>query len=184
MKSSKKKIAPMSALARLMEEKEIKVGASHLHIEFFDDDGKKLEYPRDKWYVLIEYQNKSIGNFYFTGIGHRIPLGSGKLRLRHERGRWFYPPTSEWVDQAEAIKRGWLYVPKEGPPIDHIMQAFLTDAQGVDVSFRSWCSDFDSNPDSISHLMIYLKCQEVRDNLLRVFGDKLLKELCKAAENL
>jgi len=173
----------VSALAKLMEKEGIKVSATHLHVEFFNDKGEKLKFPQDKWYILIEYNGKSFTGFYRQGCGNRIPgyvLGG---KVKHEKGRWV-SPEGDRVSDEEAIKRGWLVLPKEGPRLDYIMQSFLTDASGAEESFKEWCSSFGSNPDSISNLMIYLKCQETRDALLRMFGGALLKQLYDAAGDL
>lgn len=172
----KKTDVPVSALSKLMEKKGIKVSATHLHVDFFDDNGEKLQYPRDKWYVLVEYQGKNFGTFYHQGVGHRVPGWTPGGKLKHERGKWV-SPGGDRVTDAEAIKRGWLVLPKEGPRVDYILQSLLTDASGAEESFKEWCGSFGQNPDSISHLMVYLKCQETRDKLLRMLGGELMNEL-------
>ena len=173
----------LSDLAKLMEKVGIKVEATHLHVEFFDDKGNKLQHPRDKWYVLIEYHGKSFGTFYTAGIGHRLPALTMGGAVKHERGMWV-SPLGDRVSTPEAIKRGWLTLPSEGPRTDYILQSLLSDAAGAEESFKDWCGSFGQNPDSISHLMVYLACQDTRDKLMRMFGPELLKSLNEAARGL
>lgn len=180
---AKKSSVVASALAKLMEKEGVKISATHLHVEFFDDKGEKLQFPRDKWYVLVEKDGRTYGTFYTQGCGHRIPAYTLGGKVKHDKGRWV-TPSGDRVTDAEAIKRGWLVLPKEGPRLDYIMQSLLQDGMGAEESFKEWSSSYGSNPDSIANLMVYLKCQEARDGLLRVLGSKLMKQLSEAAQEL
>lgn len=181
--STYKKPVIASELATFMEKNEIKVSCTHLHVVFFDDNGVKLQYPQDKWYILVEYKDRFYGTFYTQGVGNRVPQGFGMNRIKHENGRWVSADGKRFTD-AEAIKAGWLALPKEGPRTDFILQALLNDADGTDESFKKWATGRGGNPDSITQLHLYLRCQETRDALIRMFGSAMIKTLNEKVQDL
>jgi hypothetical protein len=174
----------MTPLAKLMSENGITVTLTHLHVDWFDDEGKKNVNPMDKWYALIEYRGKSFGTFYSTGMGHRVfqkfPGGS----VRWERKGDKYYRDGKLLSLAEMIKLNHLRLPKEGPKVDEVLHCLLNDSQSGSESFRDFCDNYGMDRDSLSGLKTYLACQETRDALIRMFGGSFLSQLIEAGQDM
>ena len=175
----------MSPLAKLMSENGITVTLTHLHVVWFDENGKKVEHPMDKWYALVTREDgRSYGTFYSTGMGHRVfqkfPGGS----VRWERKGDKYYRDGKLLSLEEMIKHNHLRLPKDGPNADEVLHCLLNDAQSGSESFRDFCDNYGMDRDSISGLKTYLACQETRDALLRLFGGALLAELTEAGQDM
>lgn len=174
----------ISALATLMVESGITVKLTHLHVDWFDSEGKKNTNPMDKWYALIEYRGKTFGTFYSTGMGHRVfqkfPGGS----VRWERKGDKYYRDGKLLSLEEMIKHNHLRLPKEGPRADEVLHCLLNDAQSGSESFRDFCDNYGMSRDSLSGLKTHLACQDTRDALVRIFGGSLLAELNEAGQDL
>lgn len=63
------------------------------------------------------------------------------------------------------------------PTAVDVIACKLADSCGVEDTFENWCDSFGYDTDSRSALSMYLKCQKIRSEMIRVLGNELFEEL-------
>lgn len=131
------------------------------------DDG----WLHDLWHVELSYKNNKYRTEYRTGIGLRKPVLGLKKNLKD---LWTYGGHYNLTSKQAADKNLLL---KEQPCLADVLSSLLSDSSGANESFNNWCDDLGYDTDSRSALDIYLKCQETRNSLIKMFGLELFNKL-------
>lgn len=165
-----------SELQVACEENEVTITSVHLFVDYSEDE----KFPRDKWACTLSYNGRSATFEYFTGSGHRV-LAAG---VKREGNRKYVYRTSGDVvwGERQAIEKNLLILKRVkgkvvGPEVADVLSCLLSDSSACETSFDEWCSDFGSDPDSLSVLNTYLACQRNGTKVIKLLGYTLAKEL-------
>ena len=150
----------------------ITMTAEHVNLEY--DDTK---YPHDNWRITFSYEGKHFrpNTTFKTGLAHRELKTEYRHVVKKERGGYYNYRNSEFIKEFEAMV-AWFKPTR--PHIADVLYGYLSDARDVNITHQCWCSEFGYDSDSISGLNVYLECQRVRDELIKLFGYTLFEELC------
>jgi hypothetical protein len=97
----------------------------------------------------IEGRGWSYRGTYRVGKGHGKPTG--------------------YLDPTDGYREKLVY---QKPSRLDVVAAVLRDGADADQSFEGWCDTFGFSADSRRALATYLDCQEARDAMRRMFGDR------------
>lgn len=144
--------------------------STHLGLRESDDGA---DWAHDLWSVEIYYKENKYRAEYRTGIGHRKPLRGLKRDLK---ARWNSDYHGQYnLTDKQAAKVNLLV--KQEPKLADVMSCLLTASSNCDETFEDWCFGLGYDTDSRKALDMYLKCQETRSALIKMFGRELFGKL-------
>ncbi len=158
-----------SELQEACEQNHLHLKSVHVRVDYSDP-----KHPTDRWTCTLSHTTRGTSaDFEFqTGIGCRKLCPGIEI---DGPGRWYTPAGYMCVGYAAAIDAKILkLVP---PECADLVVCLLSDLEACECSFEEWCGTFGENPDSRKALDCYLACQRNGDNVRKVLGYDLVKEL-------
>ncbi len=146
------------------------------YVELSDSDN----WLHDKWLATICYQDRKYSTTYKTGMGHRVPARDA-IRV----GNKYYrsgPNATANLHVEEACRQG-LLIPNKNIKVSDVVGCLLIDAASSDCVFEDWCSDLGYDTDSRKALDIYMSCQKIRSELIKLFGRETFSRLLELSSD-
>lgn len=152
-------------------------------------ESKEGDWHRDDWSCTLEYQGRTMRIDYHMGIGHRVfpehlpnaAYANGGIRVKSSNatkvmtageyskryaGKTYQPPVK--MTREFAIVAEWAQ-PVPPTAID-VLNACLSDASAIDLTFENWCSELGFDPDSRKAERIYNQCIQQTIQLKQLLG--------------